>query len=928
LRELRDAFALVQQGRAVNVYVRGRSGLGKSALVQRFLDSFGDGDHTVVLRGRCYEHESVPYKALDSLIDSLTRYLRKLPRLEADAVMPRDIRALARVFPVLRRVEAVACAPRRTSDIPDQRELRRRAFAALRELLTRLGDRRPLVLSIDDLQWGDVDSAAIIVDLLRPPDPPALLLVGCYRTEDVATSPFLRALDELGKQAGPTPDRRELVVDPLTETEAEELAASLLGPSGASVPAQVTAMARESGGNPLFLHELVRHVQRGVEAVLGETIVLDEVLWARITRLPEPAQRLLQLLAVAGRPLGHIHACRAAGLDSLDHATTGTLRSVRLVRTTFYDEWDEIETYHDRIRETVIAHLPASTLQAIHRQLAVALELSGGYDPEVLAVHFRGAGDHEKAAEYFVLAAARAAEALAFEHAARLYRTALELGRADDPHVGQLRTRLGDALANAGRGKQAAEAYLAAAASDGLADTLDIQRRAAMQYLISGHLEEGLDVLRSVLSAVGMTLPSTPRRAICSLLFRRLQLRLRGLGFRQRDASEIAPDALTRIDVCWSAALGLSVVDFLRGAYFNTRALLLALDSGEPHRLCRALAIEAGHVAGIAGPRSHRRTERLLDMAERLAQQLAHPYALGSVALAKGIVAFFEGRWRAAHEFCNAAERIYRDSCTGVAWEIDTAHAFSLWSLTHIGDVTELRTRWPVLLKEARERGDLYAETNMSMGIMPLIRLAADDPAAARSDLREITARWPRQGFQAPHVVQVWDEGQIHLYTSDAAAAWDHINEPWPLLSKSFTLRSQEIRVFLVHLHARSALAAASTTAGTDSNSLLTIAQQDARRLEREQAPWAGALAQLIRAGIATAQRDSARAATLFNDAIIRLDAVDMRLYATAARRRLGAIIGGDTGRTMAQHADCWMAAQGIQNTTRMTAMLAPGGTS
>ncbi len=933
-----------QQGHAVTMLVKGKSGMGKSALVRRFLEDLPRREtEAVILAGRCYERESVPYKALDTLIDALSRYLKSLPAGEAEALMPRDVMALARLFPVLRQVEAIARARRRVLEIPDSQEIRRRAFAALRELLARLADQKPLILFIDDLQWGDVDSGMLLGEILRPPDAPALLLIASYRSEDAETSPFLRIL--LPRLRG-TSEIHELVVGELSPAEARRLAMSLLHDPDEISPAQVEAITRESRGSPFFVHELARYsgaasIESAEEdrhapetADVKENVraaTLDEVIWARVSRLPEQTRRLLEVVAVSGRPLELGVARQATKLDGEEQQALAALRAGRLLRTRGTPERGEIETYHDRIRETIVAHLSAPDLKRHHHQLALALAASGRADPETLTVHFQGAGDFERAASYAAAAASQAAEALAFEHAARLYQHAIELRPAEDAETRILRTKLGDALANVGRGAEAARAYLASTAGASPSESLELQRRAAEQFLRSGHIDEGLKVIRTVLRAIGMRLPQTPRRALLSLLFHRAKIRLRGLKFREREEAQVPAEELSRIDACWSVALGLVLVDPIRGADFQARTLLLSLKAGEPLRIVRALSLEAGF-ASSAGNRGRRRTEKLLNAATTLAARVNRPEALGSAGLAAGTTAWFFGQWKKSFELTERAEAILREHCTGVSWELYTAQHFSFRSLFYMGELPEMLRRLPKLLKEAQERGDLYAETNLRTRLAYLAHLLGDEADLAREELDRAIGLWSQEGFHSQHYYALFGQVELALYCGQEVAAWELLDERWPVMARSLLLRIQFTKIEALHLRARAALAAAAahqTSGGKRGDDpaplLLQAATDDARRITRVKTPWSGALSRLIGAGIAATQGNAEQATTLLEIAEAGFAESDMTLYQMVTRRRRGQILGGDQGRALVEATDRWLSEREVKNPERLAAVLAPG---
>lgn len=428
---LQEGFEALLRGQTVLGRVHGRSGAGKSTLVRHFLDAVAEEPRALILVGRCYEQESVPYKALDSLVDALSRHLLRLLAPQLTPLLPPEIGALATVFPVLNRVPGIAQATKDFTASTDPQATRRQASQALRELLRRLGTSHRLVLYIDDLQWGDLDSAALLADLLTPPNAPHLLLILGYRSEYEQSSGCLKQLAAWQAAEGAALTQFEVRVDALTPGETLELAMALLGGDTPDHRQSAEWVVRESRGGAFLIYELVRHLQAGGRQETGGKFDLDEVLWQRIVRLPDEARQLLEVVAVAGAPLRLRVVQEAGGLPALSPQVLALLRSAQFVRTSGPGLEAEVETYHDRVRESITARLAAATRRQRHAALAGRLRQEPDAEAETIAHHYDGAGEPNEAGRFYAQAAETAKRVLAFARAEEFYRKAT--AQVEDP---------------------------------------------------------------------------------------------------------------------------------------------------------------------------------------------------------------------------------------------------------------------------------------------------------------------------------------------------------------------------------------------------------------------------------------------------------------------------------------------------------------
>jgi serine/threonine protein kinase len=923
LRALGDAFEQVKGGRAAVVRLAGASGMGKSTLVQHFLDGLVDRDEAVVLRGRTYERESVPFKALDSVIDVLSRYLVHLESEGEGVELPGEIAALARMFPVLRRVPSIEKVAQ--GEIMDPQLVRRQAFSALRELISALAKRRPLVVYIDDVQWGDTDSAALLLELIRPPDAPPVLLIATHRDNALETSAFLRELKEHWP-AGV--DARDITVGALSAEDGQRLALALLNASDVLAQRTARAVAREARGNPFLVEELVRGnlgYGAGQEGHTLAVLTLDQMVSQRLTRLPDVVRRVLEVVAVGGRPLPLPVIANASGAGDGVEDAIALGKAKRFVRTGLRDGQDVVEMSHDRFRETIVRGLEPGVLRGHHARLAGALEAVAVVDAEAIGMHLLGAGEDARAAVYLERAAEEALAKLAFQQAARLFRLALEKASASPEEARRLHSRLGLVLEWAGRGEEAARAYLDAAGGAPPLERAELERAAAIELLSSGRMVEGAQVLHRVLAAVGLGAPASVLGAVFWLIVYRLRLAVLavfGFPFKERSTDAIPRLERARVDAVFSASIGFVHTDVILGMCMSTRGMLLALRSGGRFQMLRAALLQASQHAGIGGKRG--KLERsLVDLSERLVKadgtQLAKRFLQSNL----GVATYLRGEWKKALEMLDGATAQTQVHDHRAGWQT-SSKVYACWSLNFLGEHRELARRHAVLLADAEERGDRYTSVQLRDGSLAIMWLVADDPQGGRRNAEEAIASWPRDRYLLQHWHMLYGEGEIELYVGDGAKGYARIQRDERALKKSLLLNVQHMRVQTAFLRGRCAIASLEAEAALRKERVAEV-QRIARSLSREGMTWSAPFAAILTAAAANAVGDEASAVRALRSAIDLAERADMRGYVAASQYQLGSLIGGDEGQKLKETAEERMIAQGVRVPPRFAATLVPG---
>ena len=454
---MHEAWQAVRREGLEVALLEGEAGMGKTRLADDFLKSARSRGATV-LAAAGYEPAAGP--AFGAMAGALRGALAAPGVGGAD---PEWLAEVSRLLPELRHRFPGLPAPA----APPAGMERWRLFEGVAQLLLALSAERPVVLFVDDLQWCDAESCALLQFLVRRlDDAPVLLLATITAGELEAESAPRRLAESLFVH----PRARRLALPPLTEDEVWQLIRRM---GNIRAPAGGRRFARRlhdvSDGNPFQVIEIAKMLF--AEGLLGATPVSREwvlpaarasggfarvdiprsvrdAIGMRVSRLPDELRQLLASIAVAARPVGaevlaHVHGSSRLRVAALAEA---------LIERHLVEDQHGYRMAHPLLGQAVRASLSAARLRELHRALSLALEASAGagrLEPRAsdIAWHAERGGEPARAYRFALLASDAAAAELAFEEAS----SCLALARRAMPEAAaELDERLNALAARAG----------------------------------------------------------------------------------------------------------------------------------------------------------------------------------------------------------------------------------------------------------------------------------------------------------------------------------------------------------------------------------------------------------------------------------------------------------------------------------------------
>jgi DNA-binding winged helix-turn-helix (wHTH) protein/predicted ATPase len=444
LQKMRDSMDRAITGERQIIFVTGEAGIGKTTLVEAFLEQRTDSQEILIARGQCLEHYGAG-EAYLPVLDAFARLSRSSPR----------------IVDVLRQHAATWLAQMPSLIAPPEREsllaqtagaTRERMLREMAEAVEILAAESPLLLVVEDLHWSDYSTLDLISYLARRRDPARFMLIGTYRPVEVILGEH--PLKNVKRELVAHGLCKELPLEYLTEEAISQYLTAKF--TGHQFPRRLARLIhRRTEGNPLFMVNAVEYlVQEKViaekdgawrllvdlsEVELGVPENVKQLIEKQIERLSPDERSVLEGASVVGMECSTVAI--AAGLDMPiqwveKHCEELARRHQFLSPAWLVELPNGTVTARHRFNHVLYVEVPYRLVppmrrSQIHRRIAEAgVAIYGVRATEIaaeLAMHFQQSREWPRAVQYLSQAAENASRRSAHHEAMALARRGLEV---------------------------------------------------------------------------------------------------------------------------------------------------------------------------------------------------------------------------------------------------------------------------------------------------------------------------------------------------------------------------------------------------------------------------------------------------------------------------------------------------------------------
>ena len=407
LEELQSLLDAAIVGRGKTVFVSGEAGSGKTKLVTDFLNAATLKRDVVVLSGWCLSGAGIPYFPFVEAFSNYFSSSEKTVTLEGGSNDEVELNLWLK-------------GPVRTGlsgsfEGTSAEAWKDLTFGAVKRSLTSISNKKPTILFIDDIQWADSASLALLHYLSRTISTNRVLVIAAFRSEELQQDEQGRPhpLSDTLRLMGRENLFHELNLSGLSMSDVGLLAENMIG--GRVQTSLTERLQSESQGNPLFVVESLRMLSEKNCLTLqknkwclsisdaGIPTKVKGIILHRVDRLTHEQRKVLDVASVVGTKFDPELIASVMEMDKLK--VLEALDSIAHASSLVVAEGTQYRFDHAKSRDALYEEMSPALRIAYHGEIAKELEANSKYRrPSDLAYHYRGAENQEKAVKYSLAA--------------------------------------------------------------------------------------------------------------------------------------------------------------------------------------------------------------------------------------------------------------------------------------------------------------------------------------------------------------------------------------------------------------------------------------------------------------------------------------------------------------------------------------------